>query len=133
MAASLLRCLPCALASLLLLACGAAPALARDGGVGDIRVAGTCAKGAASKLRLRSRDGTIRVEFELTRRHPRERWRLVLVHERRVSWRGSARTSSGGSLRLRRSLDDLSGADRVTVRAGGPNGLSCEATATLAG
>ncbi len=127
----------CALASLLFAAGTAAPALARDGGQDggrrEARVSGTCAKGAASKLRLRSRDGTIRVEFELTRRRPRERWRLVLVHERRVAWRGTVRTSAGGSLRLRRSLDDYGGADGVRVRANGPRGLSCEASATLAG
>jgi hypothetical protein len=131
------RCLARVLASLLLAACAAAPALARDGSQDDgrreARVSGTCAKGAASKLRLRSRDGTIRVEFDLTRRRPSERWRLVLVHERRVAWRGSVRTSSGGSLRMRRSLDDYGGADSVRVRASGPRGLSCEASATLAG
>jgi hypothetical protein len=118
---------------------GAAPAIARDGSGGDddgrreARVQGTCAKGASSKLRLRSRDGRIGVEFEVKRSRSGERWRVVLVHERRVAWRGSVRTRrSGGSFRLRRSLPDFDGSDRVSVRASGPRGITCEAAATLA-
>jgi hypothetical protein len=116
---------------------GGAPALARDGGDDDgrreARTEGTCAKGASSKLRLRSRDGTISVEFEVKRSRSGERWRIVLVHERRVAWRGSVRTRrSGGSFALRRSLPDFDGSDRVTVRASGPRGITCEAAATLA-
>jgi len=96
-------------------------------------VEGTCAKGAESKLRLRSRDGRISVELEVRRDRRGERWRVVLAHERRVAWRGSVRTPrSGGSFRVRRSLPDFDGSDRVTVRASGPRGVSCEASATLA-
>ncbi len=115
---------------------GAAPAFARDGGDDsrrEARVTGTCAKGASSKLRLRSRDGRIGVEFDVTRSRRGELWRVVLVHERRVAWRGSVRTRrSGGSFRVRRSLPDYDGSDRVTVRASGPRGLTCEASALLA-
>ena len=121
----------------LALLAAAAPAAARDGGDDDgrreARVEGTCAKGASSKLRLRSRDGRISVEFEVKRSRRGERWRIVLVHERRIAWRGSVRTArSGGSFRVRRSLPDLDGSDRVKVRASGPRGLTCEASATLA-
>ncbi len=57
----------------------------------------------------------------------------MLVHERRVAWRANVRTSrSSGSFRVRRTLDDYAGSDRVTVRASGPRGLTCEATARLA-
>ena len=115
----------------------AAPAAAKDGeddGRREARVAGTCSTGATSALRLRSRDGAIRVEFELRRRVARERWRVVLVHERRVAWRGTFRTSrSGGGFRVRRSLQEFDGPDHVTARASGPGGLVCEASATLSG
>ena len=126
-----------ACAAVLALLLGAAPAPAKDGdddGRREARVEGTCAKGATSKLRLRSRDGRISVEFEVKRSRRGERWRVVLVHERRVAWRGTVRTrrSSGGSFRLRRTLPDLDGSDRVKVRASGPRGLTCEASATLA-
>jgi hypothetical protein len=50
---------------------GAVPASAEGGdgeGRREARVPGTCSAGATSKLRVRSRDGTIRVEFEVKRR-----------------------------------------------------------------
>jgi len=129
-----------ALGAVLALLCLAAPAPARDGdgdgGGGDdeARVSGHCSRGATSQLRLRARDdGTIRVEFDVRRRRSGEAWRVVIIHERRVAARASARTSgSSGSFRVRRSLTDLDGPDRVTVRGSGPGGRTCEATAMLA-
>jgi hypothetical protein len=116
---------------------GGAPALAKDGddddGRREARVGVTCSKGATGQLRLRSRDGTIRLEFEVRRRRSGEAWRVVIVHERRVEWRQTLRTrGSSGSIRVRRTLDDLDGPDRVTARASGPRGLTCEASAKLA-
>jgi hypothetical protein len=107
-----------------------APALARDG---DVRVEGACGRGASSELRLRARDGAIRVELEVDSRRTGERWRVVLVHERRVAWRGRLRTRSGGSLRVRRSLPDFDGADQVSARASGPRGNTCVATGVVTG
>jgi hypothetical protein len=113
-----------------------APALARGGGDDgrrEARVAGRCTGGATSQLRLRSRDGEIRVEFEVRRSRGGERWRVVLIHERRVAWRGTVRAArSGGSFRVRRSMRDYDGSDRVTARASGPRGLTCEASARVA-
>jgi hypothetical protein len=121
--------------AILALLVAATPAGAKDGGSDDrreARVTATCSRGASAELRLRSRDGTIRVEFDLRRRRSGELWRVALVQERRVRWRASLRTrGSGGSLRVRRMLRDLDGPDRVTVRASGPRGLTCEANATL--
>ena len=94
----------------------------------DVRVSGTCGRGATAK------DGAIRVEFEVRSRRGGERWRVVLVHERRVAWRGRARTRSGsGSFRVRRSLPDFGGADQVTARASGPRGNICQAGGVLTG
>ena len=110
-----------------------APALAR-GGDDDVRVTGTCGKGATSKLRLRAKDGAIQVEFEVKANRGGQRWRVVIVHERRVTWRGRARTRSGSrSFRIRRSIPDFAGADQVTTRASGPRGNTCEATGVLTG
>lgn len=129
-----LRSVSCLLLLGLLL--GAAPAAADDGdgdGRREARVAASCSKGASGQLRLRSRDGEIRLEFEVKRRRRGESWRVVLVQERRVVWRRTLRTSgSRGSFRVRRVLRDLDGPDRVTARASGPRGLTCEASATLA-
>jgi len=110
-----------------------APALGR-GDDDDVRVTGACGKGATSKLRLRAKDGAIQVEFEVKANRGGQRWRVVLVHERRVAWRGRARTRSGsGSFRIRRSIPDFGGADQVTARASGPRGNTCEATGLLTG
>jgi hypothetical protein len=103
------------------------------GSVVRVRVQGTCGRGATSELRLRAGDGAIRVEFEVRTHRRGERWRVVLVHERRVVWRGRARASGGRAFRVRRYLRDLEGADRVTARASGPRGNACEAGALLRG
>ncbi|HEX7292328.1 MAG TPA: hypothetical protein VF250_14500, partial [Conexibacter sp.] len=59
-------------------------------------------------------------------------WRVALVHERRVAWRGTATTSSRrDGFRVRRTLPDFAGADEVSARAVSPRGLTCQATATL--
>jgi hypothetical protein len=117
----------------LALLAAAAPALARDGHRREARVAGRCSKGAASELRLRARDGRIRVDFAVKRSRSRATWRIVLVQERRVKWRGTVRSRASRSFRVRRSLANLGGPDRVTVRAYGRRGITCEASATLPG
>ena len=112
------------------------PALADDGGDGraEARVAGSCSSGASSELRLRSRDGAIRVEFVLKPRRAGGIWRTILVHERRVEWRGNVRSSrSSRSVRLRRSVGDFAGPDQITVRASSSDGVTCTASTTLSG
>ena len=103
----------------------------RDGRV-EIRVAGNCGKGATSKLRLRGEDGEIEVTFEVDHTRANVRWQVAIVHERRVAFRGTARTGSpSASLEVERTLTDLPGADAVTARAWGPNGLTCLASGVL--
>jgi hypothetical protein len=105
------------------------PAEAKDGR-GEIRAVGTCGRGATSELRLRSEDGGIKVRFEVDHARAGVQWRIVLVHERRIAWKG-ARTTRLGSFELTRTLPDLQGADVVTATAWGPQGLVCRATAAL--
>jgi hypothetical protein len=115
----------------LLLATGSVAAVAKDGH-GEVRVAGVCGHGAVATLRLRSRDDGIELRFEVDQSRADVSWRVVLVHERRIAWRGAARTTRpGGSFEVRRTLPDLPGADVVTARAWGPRGLVCRADATL--
>jgi hypothetical protein len=113
----------------LLVLLAAAPARA-DGG--DARATGRCGGGATAELRVRADHGALAVEFEVKRRRGGEAWRVALVHERRVEWRGNVRTSGSG-FRIRRSLRDLDGPDQVTARASGPGGITCDASATLSG
>jgi hypothetical protein len=120
----------------LLLACGVpAVASARHGDDGDrdeVRVTGTCGGGVRSELKLKARDGGIEAEVEIDHARRGSSWRLTLSQEGRVVWRGGA-TARSGSLRVERRLRNLAGADRVSVRASGPRGVTCRATATLAG
>lgn len=111
-----------------------AVAASHGGGGGEdrVRVDATCGGGVRARLELRARDGTIDVRFDADRAPRGSAWRITLVQEGRVAWRGRA-TARRGSFRVRRSLDDLAGADRISVRASGPRGLSCRAFATLAG
>ena len=101
-------------------------------GRGDVNVAGSCGGSATSKLRLRARDGGLELEFELEHSRPRAPWRVAVVHERRVVWRGMRRASvTGAAFELARRLPDLPGTDAVTVTAWGPSGETCRATAVL--
>jgi len=114
----------------------AAEARADDhgGGGGEVRVTGSCGKGAIASLRLRSRDSSIEVRFQLRQTRGRGAWRIAIVHERRVSARATRRTTRrDDSFELRRTFQDLQGSDTVAVRAWGPSGLGCRATATLRG
>ncbi|MDX6690893.1 MAG: hypothetical protein QOG15_2350 [Solirubrobacteraceae bacterium] len=111
----------------------AAPAVAKGGDRQEARVAGTCSTGATSQLRLRSRDGTIAVRFDVKRHRALETWRVVLVHERRIAYRGKVRTRKSSGFRVERSIADFGGPDAVTVRANGPRGMTCVASATLLG
>jgi hypothetical protein len=106
-------------------------AAAKDGR-GEVRMAGVCGRGATSELRLRSTDRGIEVRFEIDHIRVGVAWRVAVVHERRVAWKGAAKTASpSGSFEVRRTVPDLPGADTVTAAAWGPGGLVCRATATL--
>lgn len=100
----------------------------------EVRARGTCTGPATTKLKLKTDDGRIEAELEVDQNRSGVRWRIVLVHERRVAWRGSARTSdSSGSLSVDRRLPDLPGFDTVSARAAAPGGLTCRVSATLPG
>jgi hypothetical protein len=109
------------------------PVAASAGRVDDdeVRVRGACSPGRAAELRVRADDGTLRVELRVVSRRAGEAWSVILLHERRIVARVRATTSSGGALRVRRSLPDLFGTDTVVARAAGPSGATCRASARL--
>jgi hypothetical protein len=121
-----------ALASCLTLAVTPLAAQAK-GGDPEVRVSVRCGTGATAELRLRDRDGGIRVRFEVD--HARRGvWNVVLVHERRIGWKGTARVaSSRDSFEVERTLPNYPGSDSVTARATGPSGVVCQAIAVLPG
>ena len=84
---------------MLLFAARPAAAVAKDGR-GEVRVAGVCGSGATSKLRLKSDDDGIELRFEVDYSRAGVVWRVVLVHERRIAWKGAVRTTRpSGSFR----------------------------------
>ena len=100
----------------------------------EVRARGTCTGPATTTLKLKADDRRIEAELEVDQNRSGVRWRIVLVHERRVAWRGSARTSgSSGSFSVERRLPDLPGFDTVSARATAPGGLTCRVGATLPG
>jgi hypothetical protein len=111
-----------------------ASADARHGGGDDeVRASGTCGGSASAELRLKADDGSIETRFEVRGVRGRSAWRVVIVQERRIVWRGSVRPGGGRSLRIERDLRDLDGADTISVRASGPGGVTCRASGTLTG
>jgi hypothetical protein len=138
--------LPIALALVLLalVVLGPASALAKGGGGGgdgggrgggdrpEVRVSGSCGRGATSALKLKARDGGIEAEFEV---HGRSgSWRVAFVQERRTVWRGLGRPGGPSrSFSIERRLADYVGPDQVFARANGPRGVTCQASATLPG
>lgn len=102
------------------------------GGDGRARADAACGGGVRAQLELRAEDGAIALRFDADRAPRGSAWRITVAQEGRVAWRGRA-TARRGSFRVQRTLRDLAGADRVSVRASGPRGLSCRALATLAG
>jgi len=104
------------------------------GGDDEVRAAGTCGGGARSTLKLKARDGGIEAEAEVEHARRSSSWRVTLSQEGRVVWRGAVRAGrSSGAFSLERRLRDLAGADRVSLRASGPGGVTCRASATLPG
>ena len=120
------------LAAIAALALAPAGAAAKHGGDRGVRVAGSCGNGATSKLKLKADDGAIEVEFEVDQNRVGERWRVTLVRDGKVVFRGHRTTHApSGSFSLERRIRNLPGADRVTARGSGPGGLTCTAAATL--
>jgi hypothetical protein len=111
------RTLPMLLVAVLLAACG---------GEGT-----SCGGGAMATLSLWHETRAFGAAFMLGHAPPGAPWRLVLVHEGRVDWRGEVTTDAHGTVKVVRRLPEFTGADRVTMRATGPDGRTCAATATL--
>ena len=101
----------------------------------DVRVEQSCPGGSTIRLRVRTRDGDeLRVDLDVRTPRRGTLWSVVVIHERRIATRLRMRTgSSSGSFSLRRTVPDWPGRDTVGVRAIGPRGEVCRASATIAG
>jgi hypothetical protein len=118
--------------AVLALAATASPALGKGGDKNEVRKAGSCDRGATSKIKLKADDGRIEAEFEVDRNVNGERWRVRFSRDGEVIARARRRTHGpSGSFSVERRVDDGPGADTITVRGKGPDGRVCTATATL--
>jgi hypothetical protein len=112
-----------------------ATAAARDGDRDrvEVRTTGTCGRSSAIRLRLRAEDGRIRVDTTV-RTARTGRWRLTVLHERRVVAAVRVRaTRAARGFERRIVVRDWSGADAVLARAVSPAGETCTAGATVRG
>ena len=89
-----------------------------------LTIAGCGAGDCRTALDLAPVNGRISAQFRVDDSEPGADWTLVVVHEGHVAWRGKGRP--GPFL-----LDDYDGADRVRIRATGPNGRICTAEKTI--
>jgi hypothetical protein len=102
---------------------GAAQARADDRSGGEVRVAGTCGRGAVATLRVREGDHGIETRFRLRQTRGRGLWRITIVLERRVAARATRNTTRrDDAFELRLTLRDFPGSDTVDVHAWGRAG-----------
>jgi hypothetical protein len=109
-------------------------ARADDGGDrADVRVERSCTAQSTVRLRVRSEDkGALRVELEVRTPRRGTGWAVSVVHERRLAWSATKRTStSSGSFSVRLTTPDWPGHDTIVARAVGPRGEVCRAGATV--
>ena len=101
----------------------------------DVRVELSCSATSSVRLRVRTRDDDLmRVDIDVRTTRRGATWTVVTVHERRLVSRTQRRTStSSRSFSLRYAIADWPGRDTVTVRATGPRGELCRASATVDG
>jgi hypothetical protein len=97
----------------------------------EARVRARCSTGSVASLRLRADEGRIRLELRIDTRRRAAPWSVIVLHERRIAFRGTLRTTSSGSLRLRRTLPDLYGRNAIVIRANGPGRELCRISATV--
>jgi hypothetical protein len=98
----------------------------------EVRKTGACTASSEIDIRLRAEKGVIRIELEIEAERPATAWSVIVLHERRVAFRGVIRARGGSrSARLRRTFADLFGRDSVVVRASGPRLESCRVSAAV--
>lgn len=93
----------------------AAPALANDA---DVIRQGGCSGNSDWKLKASPENNRIEVEGEVDSNVNDQNWKWKMLHDGKVSARGTATTSGpSGSFDARRLMVDLSGTDRIGWRA----------------
>jgi hypothetical protein len=138
--------IPVALAAVTVALAVPAPGAASDDEEGNVSVTRVSCMGGTAELRLEAEDDDevdddsgipvgatgIAVELRVTVRRPVVFWRLVLLHERRLVYRGTRRSSgSGYSLRYARRVPEWLGRQTVVARLATYSGRTCRLEATI--
>lgn len=108
----------------------AGPALANDD---DVIRRGGCSGSSDWKLKASPENGRIEVEGEVDSNVNGQTWRWRMLHDGKVSARGTKTTSGpSGSFEVRRLMVNLAGDDRIGWRAKNPNsGEVCRGNLTF--
>jgi hypothetical protein len=94
---------------------GAAPAVAKDG---DVIRRGSCSGATDWKLKLSPEDGRIEVEYEVDSNRVGQSWKVKIVKNGNVIFRGTRTTrGASGSFEVRRVTSNPPGADTFRARA----------------
>lgn len=101
--------------------------------VDDVERHGSCGASSRWELDLEREGGRIKVDYEVDSNVAGERWRVRLVHDGDVFFRGVREThGSDGSLEVERRTNDASGADRFVGKAvNRGTGEVCRGTAAI--
>lgn len=90
---------------------------ARAGG-NAVEKAGNCNGASSSKLKMKSRDNKIEVEFEVDQNVNGAKWKVVLKHDGDRFFSGTKTTKApSGSFSVERKVNDSPGADKISARA----------------
>jgi hypothetical protein len=102
-------------AVLMLSVAGTAPAVAKDG---DVIRRGSCSGSTDWKLKLSPEDGRIEVEYEVDSNRVGQRWKVKIVKNGNVIFRGARMTKGqSGSFEVRVVTSNPPGKDTFRARA----------------
>ncbi len=110
----------------------AAPASAKGA---EARTTGTCPGIGAWKLKVKTDDRALQLEYELDTNRAGQAWRVNLADNGAVVTSGTFTTAApSGSFEVRRVVADRAGSDRFTATAtNAATGATCRGALTFAG
>jgi len=99
----------------------------------DVIRTGSCTGASDWKLKLSRDDGRIETEFEVDQNRNGQAWKVKLIHNGTVVWKGWRTTKApSGSFEVRKLLPNFSGTDNIVARAKNPaTGEVCRGTARI--
>lgn len=110
----------------------ALPAIASGKDNPRVVKSGRCSNGATWKLKAKTDDARVEVEFEVDQNVAGRRWNLTLRRDGAVVFRGVRVTRApSGSFSITRRIANPAGADRVTALAKAARGGTCRAAVTV--